>query len=389
MEGKTILLVDDQESVRKSIPRGFPEYNWITARDGREALALLEDQRVDLFITDVRMPEMDGIELIEKVEDLKKSRDVPDYLPHIVLTGYDDLESGHPVIKNQGSFFVNKPWGRDLEVTIDRALEYGQLHRSASGPAAELWKGGEIEILCHDISGYLGIGMALTDELGSEVLSEHGHNMVSMLKQSFEGANNLIDHFYSSRLDRQDEDGATDLSQTLKNYVEGQLRHQCAREGTELVYDIEDTPQITTASEADIFPVVTNLVSNALEALRMVPEGSRKLAVKLKSTIVTEEDLPKMTCTFLESVGEVWELEITDSGPGIPRHMMPHLFLSTVSIKEDPSRHGLGLMSVRESLRRIGGSILVDSSYILGTRMFVYLPNALCSSAASSSEVMS
>jgi len=72
---KTILVVDDAEIVRLSISSLLAEngYQVLTANNGLEAMAVIADDTVDLIITDILMPEMDGIELLQQ---LKKSASV-------------------------------------------------------------------------------------------------------------------------------------------------------------------------------------------------------------------------------------------------------------------------------------------------------------------------
>lgn len=71
---KQILIVDDDPKVllilRTTLERMSGEYGVVTARDGMEALAKVEDDPFDLVITDVRMPGIDGIELVEAIRAL-------------------------------------------------------------------------------------------------------------------------------------------------------------------------------------------------------------------------------------------------------------------------------------------------------------------------------
>lgn len=85
---KTILIVDDSATVRKfaSISLSMQGFNVLTACDGMDALEKLPNEEVDLIITDLNMPNMDGFELV------KSLRDNPDYqhTPIIILSSLSD-----------------------------------------------------------------------------------------------------------------------------------------------------------------------------------------------------------------------------------------------------------------------------------------------------------
>jgi len=114
----TILYVDDEENNLFSFKAAFRiKYNVITALTGEEALKILTEKPVQIIITDQRMPEMTGVEFLEKV--LEK---FPDTM-RILLTGYTDMEAVVDAV-NKGKIFhyLAKPWNEDeLDLTINAA----------------------------------------------------------------------------------------------------------------------------------------------------------------------------------------------------------------------------------------------------------------------------
>ena len=94
----TVLLVDDEEKILEvmKVRIGWQELGvdkLLTASDGQAALEYFEQQRIDLLVTDIRMPRMDGLELIEKVRSL-----YPD--THcILLTAYGEFEYARRAIQ--------------------------------------------------------------------------------------------------------------------------------------------------------------------------------------------------------------------------------------------------------------------------------------------------
>jgi response regulator RpfG family c-di-GMP phosphodiesterase len=116
----TILYVDDEENNLFSFKAAFRiKYDISTAISGDEALKLMEKKPVHIIITDQRMPNMTGVEFLEKV--IEK---FPDPM-RILLTGYADMGAVVDAI-NKGKIFhyLTKPWNEEeLEMTITRAYD--------------------------------------------------------------------------------------------------------------------------------------------------------------------------------------------------------------------------------------------------------------------------
>ena len=116
-----LLFVDDEENILNALRRLFRPlaYKILTAGSGAEALAILEHEPVDLIISDMRMPLMDGAQLLEQVR-----AKWPDTL-RILLTGYADVGSTIAAI-NKGEIYryIAKPWeDNDIILVVRHALE--------------------------------------------------------------------------------------------------------------------------------------------------------------------------------------------------------------------------------------------------------------------------
>jgi len=115
-----ILIVDDEPANLRALARLFRDgCEVLTAGAGSEALKLLQQHEVALLITDQRMPEMTGIELLKQTVALRPR------MVRIILTGYTDIEALVEAI-NCGEVYryVTKPWNNDdLQLTVKRALE--------------------------------------------------------------------------------------------------------------------------------------------------------------------------------------------------------------------------------------------------------------------------
>jgi two-component system, chemotaxis family, chemotaxis protein CheY len=76
---KTILIVDDSESIREVVNFTLENegYNVLIGNDGKDALKFLDGQNIDLVITDLHMPEMNGIELIKEIRKMESYQRIP------------------------------------------------------------------------------------------------------------------------------------------------------------------------------------------------------------------------------------------------------------------------------------------------------------------------
>lgn len=114
---KTILFVDDERSVLSSIRRLLRREDWklLFANSGLEALDLLQDHSVDLVVSDMRMPEMDGADFLKKVRQL-----YPETV-RIVLTGYAERAAVSRAFEEADIHeMICKPWDDDELKTIIR-----------------------------------------------------------------------------------------------------------------------------------------------------------------------------------------------------------------------------------------------------------------------------
>jgi len=104
---KAMLLVDDEQPVLRSLQRMLrrEDFPVITATSGAEALQLLKENEVAVVVSDYRMPEMNGVQLLDKVRAID-----PD-TRRIILTGQADMETVISAV-NRGtvSKFITKPW---------------------------------------------------------------------------------------------------------------------------------------------------------------------------------------------------------------------------------------------------------------------------------------
>jgi signal transduction histidine kinase len=123
---KSILIVDDEESVVGALSEflSLRGYDVETAMNSRQALALIHDRGFSVVVSDLRMPGMNGVELLEQVMEVD-----PDTVV-IIMTGYASVQSAVDALKKGAYDYVMKPFSmHELEKTLRLGLEKRRLSR--------------------------------------------------------------------------------------------------------------------------------------------------------------------------------------------------------------------------------------------------------------------
>lgn len=113
-----ILIAEDERPLRVLLSEELQEENRRVkaAANGLEALALLREEEFDILITDLKMPQMGGIELLKEAKKLR-----PDLLV-IVITGYASLETAIMALKEGAYDYIRKPFSlEELKVSVNNA----------------------------------------------------------------------------------------------------------------------------------------------------------------------------------------------------------------------------------------------------------------------------
>jgi DNA-binding NtrC family response regulator len=120
-----ILLVDDEPEILYSL-KGLlrREFELHTAESGKEALEILKRHAIHVIMTDQRMPEMTGVQLMRRVKN-----EYPEAI-RIVFTGYADIKAVIEAINNGGLYrYITKPWDPDelIEMLHEAAAKYDEI----------------------------------------------------------------------------------------------------------------------------------------------------------------------------------------------------------------------------------------------------------------------
>lgn len=121
---QTILVIDDEKAIRNTLKDilSFEGFEVEEAADGLEGLEMIKAKDYDCILCDVKMPKMDGLEVLDKVKELK-----PD-IPFVVISGHGNIETAVDAVKKGAFDFISKPPDLNrLLITIRNAMDKGSL----------------------------------------------------------------------------------------------------------------------------------------------------------------------------------------------------------------------------------------------------------------------
>jgi nitrogen regulation protein NR(I) len=131
-EKKQVLVVDDEPNQRKVLSALLSGYDVMTAEDGEQGLQILKENHIDLVITDLKMPKVDGMTLLREA-----LREDPD-LPIVMITAHGTVETAVEALKIGAFDYLTKPFDKDdVRQIVAKALKTRQLAgEEATRPAA-------------------------------------------------------------------------------------------------------------------------------------------------------------------------------------------------------------------------------------------------------------
>jgi len=124
---ESVMVVDDEEDIVNLMSETLEGWGYhpITAMDGEEAFDKFQKNAVDLVITDLKLPKMNGVQLLDKLKNFEDSTEV------ILFTGYPEISSAIDAMKNGAFDYLVKPVDLDeLKLKVERALEKKKMRKS-------------------------------------------------------------------------------------------------------------------------------------------------------------------------------------------------------------------------------------------------------------------
>lgn len=370
-----ILLVDDEEGIRKVLGILLMDsgYEVKSAASGEEALDIFREWRPELVLTDIKMPVMDGLELLKKIKEESPETEV------IMMTGHGDLDLAIRSLQFEAADFVTKPISDEaLEVALRRAHERIWMRRKLREYTEGLENlvfektrqllqserlaaiGETVATLAHAIKNIIGglKGGMFVLEKGMELENpQYLAQGWEMLKGNVDKIKNLALDLLNYAKEREPSYEVCDPNQPAREVHQLFLRR--AGEG-EIEFRIELADNLGEAllDPEGVHCCLSNLVTNAIDACQDI-ESVNKPGRVIVST--------------RKGDGGMIEYRVADNGCGMDEERKSKIFSNFFSTKGTRGT-GLGLMITKKIVTEHGGTIDVESQPGVGSTFIIKLP---------------
>ncbi len=375
MDKQMILVVDDEPGIRKVLGIYLSDmgYDILEAQNGEEAFKMFQSHKPEIVLSDIKMPGMDGIDLLQAIKKEEPETEV------IMITGHGDIDLAIKSLKHEATDFITKPIdGEILAVALKRARDRMTMRRQlrqytesleqlVAEKTEKLLAAERFSAVGHAVAGLSHTIKNITSGLkGGVFVLEKGLNLEE--KKYLDQGWDMI---------RRNVEKITKLSMELLNFTRTSEIHcvtgrpnQPVEEVFGLMSSIAAERQVTLKKELAhdvlsflfdpeaILSCLLNLVSNAIDACCDEKAGCGDKQVVIRT---------------LRRKGWGIEYQVADNGSGMPKDVLDCLFKRFFSTKGNDGT-GIGLMMTKNIVDKHGGEIAVISHEGQGTTVVIRLP---------------
>ena len=395
----TLLVVDDEDGPRQSLRVIFKDdFEVLMASDGPSAIALAQNQKVDVAVLDIRMAGMSGIEVLERLKFVDPTIEV------VMMTAFETTDTIRQALRLRACDYINKPFDiSTMRAAVANAMQRrtleGEIHNNAEKLQQLLGElqnqkveeqmahtRGEIYAsIIHDINGPLtvisGFVQLLNQRIGTATRLEYAdlEFIKDRLKTITRQVTNCIEisRRYLGFLRRHSDDAPrvginqlfTDLNQLARVHPSRQNHNLTIHP---LAEDIA-----VRMNGTDVIQVLLNLTINAFQcstqAHSVDVEG---VTLRQPLDLSVFKDGPQerlLNIENFENSAPLLMMSVRDTGPGITSETLPKIFQPYFTTKGARQGTGLGLNIVHRLVKEARGALHVRTEVGRGTTFTVYL----------------
>ena len=356
---RTLLIVDDEPIIRELCARALAGFRILQANDGNEALRVLDLEAVDIILSDVMMPNLSGLELLQRIKERQPDQAM------VLMTGFSDKEVILQALKSGADDFVSKPINLlQLRTIIDKVLDKVQMRRELAGlRRADRLKSDFLGLISHKLkTPATAISLFIQNLAGGIDAEDEGfQRTLALISAETSHLEHLIqDLLYFSEVILQENiprHEPLELGRIARQVFDSL---EPAAKGRQLEYRIDLPlplpPQPLELDRQRITFAIRALLDNAI---KFTPAGG---------------------CVHLEGRvqnGSV-QLCIRDTGIGMTPTELKKVFNKFYQVDPDNTGQirgfGLGLFYASDFIRAMGGQLILASRPGLGTEATIQLP---------------
>ena len=374
-----ILLVDDEEVVFQSIGKFLHRcgHSVRTASDGAEALRRMEESTPDVVVSDIRMPGVDGLELLASCRLRYPNA------PVILITGHGDVDTAVSALQKGAYDYIRKPVKlKELIAILERIEDRRELERTLVQERAKLAHAGRLATV-----GTLAAGIA--HEINNPTTMIRGN------LQTFQRVWELLEPACRKAWRNEVDGGAAELVEEVPGLIAGMLT------GTDRITRIvNQVKQFSRAGENGL-PELVDLDRCVDQAAGLTSAGRNGIRLEVGAVVGrvlgVEQELVQVFVNLLHNAGQAvgdraggwiqvggkadsvgWlDVSISDNGDGIPEALRDKVFDTFFTTKEPGEGTGLGLSICHSIVTEHGGHLGFEPRREGGTRFWVRFPLAV------------
>ncbi len=384
-----LLVIDDEEDIRLSLC-DFLElegFETITASNGSDALTKLESCTPSIIISDIMMPEINGLELLAELQKRKI------HIPVVIMTAYGTVERAIEAMKNGASDFVTKPLDLDyLLQVLNRVLERKSMEEQIQLRKQQLIQtdkmaslGQLVAGLCHEINNPVNFIKSNIQPLKEDI-----QDLFSFVKIIVDNQQKIPEDVLKKinlpqKMKEIDYD-LDDIKKILDSFDEGSNRIASILYNLRLYSKVDDDYYSSFNIQEAIDSSLTLLYPLYKDQINIHKEYKSFPLTRCSPGQINQVffNILKNAIEFNQSGGDIWVLTgyqdnnititIRDNGVGIPKENLSKIFDPFFTTKPVGSGTGLGLSLSYSIIEQHEGRIAVESEMGKGSKFIVSLP---------------
>jgi CheY-like chemotaxis protein/two-component sensor histidine kinase len=389
--GCEILVVDDDPDNLQTLCDILTEagYQTLPAANGTQALILIESHVPAGILLDINMPGMDGFEICRRLKSDERTKDIP----VIFISAYTETGEIVKAFESGGEDYISKPFHAreilariqihiklhnqqvklenrvrqqtsELQIINSKIIKKNkQLRQAQKMEAIGSLAGG----IAHDFNNILAVILGYAElSLEDTVCPPNINQSLTQIKNAALRSKNLVEQILSFSHQAEQKKTPLEIIPLIKEVCK--FIRSSLPTTIDIKQDLSSKHDTIMADPTQIYQVLMNLCTNAAHAMK-----DRVGVLKIALDQIT---LNGNTRTKYPGLGEgqFLKLIVVDTGQGIKKEHLPHLFESFFTTKKVGEGTGLGLSVVNGIIHDLGGEISVESEVGKGTTFQVLLP---------------